>query len=86
MARIRCGLEVFLVTTHASRGVQRVVVVDVAIGACPGRYGVHSRKREARIAVVKGRIRPVVGVVALLAGLRETRGDVVGIGGALEIR
>ena len=85
MARIRCGLEVFLVTTHASRGVQRVVVVDVAIGACPGRYGVHSRKREVCEVMVERRVRPVAGVVALVASLREIRGDVIGIRGALKI-
>ena len=86
MARIGRALEVLHVATHACRGVQRVVVVDVAIGAGPRRHGVHAGEGEAGIVVIKGRIRPGVGIVTLVAGLRETCRDVVGIGCALEVR
>ena len=44
-----------------------------------------SGKREPGAVVVELRVRPVAGVMALLAGLREIRSRVVGIGGSLEI-
>ena len=78
-------LEIREVARHAGVGCQRVVVVDVTIGALPGRHGVHSREREVGEVVVERRIRPVAGVVALVASLREIRSDVVRIRRALEI-
>ena len=86
MVGIRGLLEIIQVATHAGGLAQRVVVVDMAICALPRRHCVHARQSEAGVAVVEGRIRPVVGVVALLAGLRETCGDVIGIRRTLEVR
>ncbi len=44
-----------------------------------------SGEREPSAVVVELRVRPVAGVMALLASLREVRSRVVGIGGSLEI-
>ena len=40
---IRGSLEILQVAADACRGVDRVVVVDVAIGTLPGRHCVQSR-------------------------------------------
>ena len=85
MARICRALEVFQLAAHACRGADRVVFVDVAIGACPRRHCVHAGEGEAGIVVIKGRICPGVGIVTLVAGLREACRDVVGTGRALEV-
>ena len=45
----------------------------------------HARERKAGAVMVELRVHPVAGAVALFAGLGEIRGDVVGIGGSLEI-
>ena len=42
-------------------------------------------QRESRSGVVESRVHPVAGVVALVARLREIRGDMVRIGGALVV-
>jgi len=86
MVGIRRLLEIIQVATHAGGLTQRVVVVDMAIRALTRRHRVHPRQREAGVAVVEGRIRPVVSVVALLAGLRKACRDVIGIRRALEVR
>jgi len=70
----------------ARRAVQAVVVVDVTIGAGSRRYGVHSGERETGAGVVKRRVHPVGGVVALITGLRKIRGDVIRIRCPLIIR
>jgi len=70
---------------HAGRVRNRVIVVDVAIGASARRHHVASRQREAGAVVVKGRIEPGRSAMALVAGLREVRCHVIGIGRALEI-
>ena len=57
----------------------------MTIGAGAWWHRVHSGERKPGAVVVKRRVRPVAGAMALLAGLRETRGDVVGIRGPLEI-
>jgi len=85
MARIRRALKIFHVATRACRVSQRVVVVDMAIRARAWRHCVHPSEREPGAVVVEGRIGPVAGAMALLAGLRETGGDVVRIRGALEV-
>ena len=78
-------LEVLLVTAVAGRVGDGVIVVDVTIGELPRGHGVHARERKSGAVVVKRRVHPVAGVVALLASLGETGGDVVGIARALEI-
>ena len=82
---IRGPLEILQVAADARGGVERVVVVDVAIGTLPRRHCVQSRQWEPRRVVVEGRIRPSAGVVALVAGLREIGRDVIRVGRALEI-
>ena len=74
-----------LVATDAGRHRDVVVVVDVAIGALPRRYGVRAGQRESGLGVIKGRRLPGARVVAKLAGLREAALHVVGIGRVLEI-
>ena len=75
MAGIRCALVILQVASYAGRAVQRVVVVEVAIGALPGRYRVQARQRKAGRGVVKLAISPLHGVMALL-----TRGGEAGMG------
>ena len=68
---IRGSLEILQVAADACRGVDRVVVVDVAIGTLPRRNGVHSREREVSKVVVERCIRPGASGVTLVACLRE---------------
>src|ERR1700758_5035701 len=82
---IRCALKILQVARHAGGGIQSVVVVNVAIGASPRRNGMKSGQRETGAVMIERRIRPVNGAVALLAGLREVRGRVVGTSCSLEI-
>ena len=70
---IRSALEVLQMAGHAGRTVQRVVVADVAVGAEPRWHGVQAGQCEARGRVIKRAIGPEVGVVAVLAGGRESR-------------
>ena len=85
MRGVRRAGVILLVAGVASRRIQVVVVVDVAIGALPRRDNVRTGQRESRAVVVKGRIEPSAGAVALIAGLREIRRDVVRISRALVI-
>lgn len=61
---------ILLVTRVAERAVQRVVVVDVAVGANARRHRVHSRQLEAGAGVIERTIRPLRRVMAGLAGRR----------------
>ena len=79
------ALVILEVTGYARRAVQAVVVVDVAIGARAWWHRVHSGQRETGAGVVKRRVHPVSRVVTGIAGLREIRRHVVGIGSALII-
>ena len=83
--RIRRALEIFQVAGHARRTRQVVVVVDVAIGALPRRHGVKSGQLKPSSAVIEDCVQPGTGAVALRAGLREIRRDVIRIRRALEI-
>lgn len=78
-------IVVVLVTTYAGCGGDVVVVVDVAIGTLPRRDRVGSGQRKSCAVVIEGGIQPRARVVALLAGLRKVRCDVIRIGRALEI-
>ena len=68
---------VFLVARVAQRAVQRIVIVDVAIGTEPRRHRVRAGQLEAGGRVVEGSVRPQDGVVAGLASRRERCGDVI---------
>lgn len=70
--RTGCACEIFLVTRYAKGAVQRVVVVDVAIGAQPGRHCVRTSKRKSGARVIKLSVSPLDGVVALFAGGRKS--------------
>jgi len=69
VVRIGRTLIVLQMTTGAGRGRQVVVVVYVAIGALPRRYGVQAGKRESCGVVVERSVRPCRYVVALLTRL-----------------
>src|SRR5215467_5769678 len=73
---IRAGV-VLLMIGVAECAVQRVVVVGVTVGAHARRYSVRSRQLEAGAGVVEGTIGPLRGVVAALAGRRQSRGGVI---------
>jgi len=79
------GVVVVLVARHAGGARQVVVVVNVAIRALTRRHSVRSRQHEAGAVVIEGRIQPGSRVVALVAGLREVRRDVIRIRRALEV-
>jgi len=85
VVRIGRALEILQVAVDAGRAGQAVIVVDVAIGTDARRNRMQAGERESRVVVVEGRIEPVGGVVAGIAGLREVRRHVVGIRGALEV-
>lgn len=53
MVRVRCSLIVLEVATDAGIGGQVVIVVNVAIGALPGRNCMHPGQREIRRIVIK---------------------------------
>ena len=74
-----------LMARDAGGSGQVVIVVDVTIRTCPRRNGVTAREREPGGAVIERGVEPGAGAVALFAGLREIRGDVIGIGRSLEI-
>jgi len=67
------SVEIFLVAGNAQRTVQLVVVVDVAIRASPWRNRMGARQWETGLRVIELSIRPLHGVMTLLAGRRETR-------------
>jgi len=60
-----------LVAADACSRQTGVVIVDVAVGARPRRHGVRAGQRERSVVVVEGRVRPLNGVMAKLAGRRE---------------
>ena len=69
MVGVRCSLEILQVARHAGGAVQRVVIIDVAIGAGARWDGMQSGERKPGAVVVKLRVRPVAGGMTLLAGL-----------------
>ena len=70
---------ILLVAGITRRAIERVIVVDMAIGALPWRCCVRSGQRESGAVVVERRILPGTGVVARAASLREVRTHVVWI-------
>jgi len=81
--RVRRALIVLQMATDAGRGIQVVVVVDVAIGALPRRHGVHAGQRKAGAVVIEGGVQPACGVVTRIASLRKIGGHVVRVRRAL---
>ena len=79
------GVVIVLMARNARRAGEVVVIVDVTVGALPWRNRMVSGQRESGAVVVKGRVEPRRGVVALIAGLREVRRHVVGIRRSLVI-
>ena len=80
-----CIVVVVLMATDAGRDGDVVVVIDVAVGALAGRNSVRSGERKSGAVVVERSVVPVGRVVARVAGLREVRGYVIGIGRALVV-
>ena len=76
---------VILMAGDAARIREAVIVVDVAIRTLPRGDGVRPGQCETGAVMVERRVEPGRRVVALLAGLREIRSDVVWIRGGLEI-
>ena len=72
------ALEILQVAGYASRGVETVIIVDVAVCALARRHRVQPGQREASAGMIKRCVHPVAGVVALVTGLREIRREVVG--------
>ena len=79
------ALEILQVAGHAGVGGQVVIIVDMAVSALAGRDGVQASENESGGVVVERSIEPGSSVMALLAGLREVRADVIGIGRSLKI-
>jgi len=75
-----------LMAAVAIRRQRRVVAIDVAVYADSRRHHVRAGQRESRLAVIKHRVRPLNGVVANFARLREFRRHVIRILGAVEVR
>lgn len=74
-----------LVATDARRGCNAVVVVDVTVAALPRRYGVRAGQRESGFRMIERRRLPRRSVVAGVAGLGKSAGDVVRVRGVLKI-
>ena len=77
------SVVVILVTAHTRGAGDVVVVVHMAIGALPRRYSMRPGQREAGAVVIEDRVQPRAGAVALIASLREVRGNVIRIRRAL---
>ena len=71
VSRVSRILVVGLVARDAKVAVQVVVIVDVAIGACPRWNGMRPGQREASLRVIELAIGPLNGVMAKLARGRE---------------
>ena len=82
---IRRTLVILQVAGNASRAVQVVIVVHVAIRTLPRGNGVRTGQRKARFRVIESRRLPSCGGVAGFASLREPATHVIRVGGSLEI-
>ena len=77
MGRIGRAGVILLVAGVAERAVQRVAVVDMAIGTRARRHSVRSGQWEAGGGMIKLAVGPQHRIVAALASSREMRGDMV---------
>ena len=75
--RIGCTRVIFLMARIARRAVERIVAVDVAIGAQARRNRMRASQREACGRVVKRGVGPETGVVTAFASGRECGCDVI---------
>ena|SRR5215467_14306223 len=71
------GRVLFLMTGVAQRAIQRIVVVDVAVGAGAWWHQMRAGQLKTGAGVVEGTIRPLHGVMASLARRGEGYGNVV---------
>ena len=79
MRRVRRAGVVLLMARIAERAIERVVVVDVTIGALPRRHRVRPGERKSRAVVVERSVQPGGSAVALIASLRKIQGRVTWI-------
>jgi len=82
---IRRALEIFQVAANAGCAGQVVIAINMTIGALPRGHGVPASQGESYGRMVKARIQPVVGPMAVVAGRREPGCHVVRIRGALKV-
>ena len=75
------GVATVVGVSTAGRKAEGVVAVGMALRTLHG-GSVQTGKRESGVVVIEGRIGPVDGVVASIAGLWEAGGDVIGNGAA----
>ncbi len=85
MVRVGGSLEVLQMAGNAGRGREVVVVVDVAVQADARRIGVRVGQSKSNRGVVKRCGLPGNGGVACLASLGEAAGNMVRVGGSLEV-
>ena len=72
MVRVRRSLKILQMAPYARGAIQRVVVIDVTIGALARWHRMHSRQDEPGRGVVKLAVAPLHRVMALLARRRKT--------------
>jgi len=80
VARVRGVVVIRLMAANTRDRQSRVVAVHVTVSALARRHGMRTRQRECRVGVVEGGIGPDRRVVAQLAGGRESRRSMGGIG------
>lgn len=85
MVRTGCALVVLQVTRHTRCHSDVVVIVDMTVGALPGRNYMSACERKTRGGVIKLGSGPGRCVVTLLAGLCKSALHVIGIGRCLEV-
>ena len=80
VARVRRVVVIRLMAADTRDRQSRVVPVYVAVRALARRHCMRTRQRECRVRVVEGGVGPDRRVVAQLAGGRESRRSMGGIG------
>lgn len=86
VVRVCRPLIILQMATHARRAGEIEIVVDMAIGALPRRYGVPTGQRKSNGRVIEVGTEPVIRAVAIFASDGKLRGHVIGIAGGLEVR
>lgn len=85
VVRVGSTLIVLQMTSHASRAIERVIVVDMTVGTLPRRHSVGAGQGKSGLGMIKCCRLPRRSVVAYIAGLSKPAGHVVWIGCALKI-